>query len=99
MSDGTSAPDSGYVPPTIEVSTSHAAVLAGPLEYLEAIVRVAMYEQRARPRQLDDLRLARDVLVQWSRENVVEPRSCTCPRGAAMMAGCPVHDIDAGALP
>lgn len=90
-------PDPDFVPPTIEVSTFEIARLAGLLigaqEYLEALNRVAMFESRPRPQCYAKLRLARDVLVQWTQQNVVSAAACTCPDVAeTRMADCPVHD-------
>lgn len=69
-----------------------AGLLIGAQECLELLSRVAMYEDRKRPRCLPNLRLARDVLVQWSRENVVAADQCTCPSpGEVGQAECPVH--------
>lgn len=93
-------PDPAYVAPTITVSVTEVAKLAGLLigaqEYLEALERVAMIEGRQRPGQLGDLRLARDVLVQWvARRDWVSAGDCTCPKplGAARQAHCLVHDF------
>lgn len=92
-------PDPDHAFPRIEVSTLDVAELAGLLigaqEYLEALNRVAMFEGRQRP--LCYLVLARDVLVQWTRENVVRARDCTCPSVMTRMTGCVVHDPAAGA--
>lgn len=89
-------PDPDYVPPTVEISTMEIATLAGLLigaqEYLEALNRVAMFESRPRPRCYPNLRLARDVLVQWSRENVVSAKECVCADvGSSYSSGCPIH--------
>lgn len=90
-------PDPDFVPPVIEVSTMEIARIAGLLigaqEYLEVLTRVAMFESRPRPRCYSQLRLARDVLVQWTQQNVVSADDCVCPdNGEARQAGCPVHD-------
>lgn len=98
MDDDVQTEDPDFVPPTIEISTMEVARLAGLLigaqEYLEALNRVAMFESRPRPRCYANLRLARDVLVQWSRENVVSADACTCPEvGSSYQRECPVHDV------
>lgn len=97
--------DPTYVPPSYPVSTFTAARMAGLLvgarEYLEALERVAMYEGRLRPRCLPPLRLARDVLIEWTKGNIVDPDACSCPDpgGLSKMADCPVHDADPTAYP
>lgn len=98
IGDFAQQPDPDFEWPTITVTTMTVAGMAGLLigvqEYLEALDRVAMHEHRPRSKHLPNLRLARDVLVQWSMGNPVDPKECTCPQpvGLSRMRGCPVHD-------
>lgn len=96
-------PDPDWVPPTIEVSTMEIATLAGLLidaqEYLDTLSRVAMFESRPRPKCAGQVHLVRDVLIQWSRENVVSAKDCLCvdTSGGSLWRGCPVHSEEGGA--